>query len=180
MKTSVCLGYFVTKRLFWEVFKFTSKKFNQELYFVLKSRMILLTKAFLFQKYNCENLSHGKRFEFLFLSDSIETSGHNIIIDLLKSFLRIPEWTCLFSLKSKDFEREGLDSLSSMVVAKTQNYELDWNIQNFKASFPTQDVKWWQRNIGYRMNILARFFNLSATQSGRLRSVIERSRIFEF
>ena len=44
------------------------------------------------------------------------------------------------TILSKDFEREGLDSWSSMIVAKTLNYELDWNIQNFKSSFPAQKM----------------------------------------
>ena len=48
------------------------------------------------------------------------------------------EHVCI--ILSKDFEREGLNSWSSMIVAKTLNYELDLNIQNFKSSFPAQKM----------------------------------------
>ena len=60
MNISVCLGYFVTQRLFWEVFKFKAKKFNQELYFVLKWWIILLTYAFHYHKWRCENIQNER------------------------------------------------------------------------------------------------------------------------
>ena len=86
----------------------------------------------------------------------------------------LSEHVCI--ILSKDFEREGLDSWSSMIVAKTLNYELDWNIQNFKSSFPAQ--KWWHWNICDMILILTKSFKYAYVT--KRRGHWESSRIFDF
>ena len=90
------------------------------------------------------------------------------------------EHVCI--ILSKDFEREGLYSWSSMIVAKTLNYELDWNIQNFKSSFPAQKMVtlkyfltwfWLWQNLRNMLTVINRRRQLKSPRSFE---VIERVR----